>query len=145
MSELPSRALPDRVAHSLYQGPKPPPGQYNVDMIVLMAEEYQPSSENFPGSYVIHAPIDDNPMGITPREKAIIDETATIVARALRRKKSVLVTCNMGLNRSGVVSGLALKRAYPTVSGERAVELVQQARGMWALSNPHFEAIVRGD
>jgi protein-tyrosine phosphatase len=134
----------DKVASQLYQGSKPPPGKYNVDLLVLMAEEYQPHSSNFPGVAVVHAGIDDAPRaGVKPRERRAIHEAAAIVGRALREGKSVLVTCNMGLNRSGVVSALGLRRAYPTVTADQAIGLVRNARGMWALSNPHFEQIVR--
>lgn len=142
---LPSQRLPDKVAPRLYQGPKPAPGRYNIDVLVLMAEEYQPRSHNFPGvKAVVHAPIDDAPStGVKPHEHESIQRAASFVAAALRDGRTVLVTCNMGLNRSGVVSALALRQAYPEMTADDAIARVRNARGKWALSNPHFEKIVR--
>ena len=133
-----------QVTPRLYQGPKPPPGKYDVDVIVLMAEEYQPKSENFPGvSQVVHAPILDNPWGVTSSEYDAIMGAKKIVVDALRRGETVLVTCNAGLNRSGVVVGLAIRELFPQSSPDDVIKMIRGARGPFALSNAHFVKIVR--
>jgi protein-tyrosine phosphatase len=107
-----------------------------------MAEEYQPRGHNFPGTTVVHAPILDNLWGVTLAEREMIDRTARLVARALRAGKTVLVTCNAGLNRSGVISALALRHVYK-MPAEQAIALVRRARGPAALGNHHFIEIIK--
>jgi protein-tyrosine phosphatase len=50
--------------------------------------------------------------------------------------RKVLVRCEKGYNRSGLVVGFALLRWGHTA--EQAVRLVRERRGEHALSNPHF-------
>ena len=52
--------------------------------------------------------------------------------------RRVLVRCSGGLNRSGLVSALAL--THLGRSADEAVALVRAARGPWALTNPGFVA-----
>ena len=133
----------NEVIPGLYQGSKPEPGCHPVDVIVLMAQEYQPRSHNFPCTrLVVHAPIDDNPAYMAPDEREAVVKAADYVTRALRSRQRVLVTCNMGLNRSGVVSALALRRTYG-LTPDQAIGLVRRARGPFALSNPQFEDFIR--
>lgn len=53
-----------------------------------------------------------------------------------KRGKRVLVRCQAGLNRSGIVTALVLIR--DGLSAEEAIELVKQNRGSAALTNEHF-------
>jgi protein-tyrosine phosphatase len=133
----------NEVVPGLYQGSKPEPGCYPAEVIILMAQEYQPRSHHFPCTrLVVHAPIDDNPAYMAPDEREAVVKAAEYVTRALRAGERVLVTCNMGLNRSGVVSALALRRTYG-LSPDQAIGLVRRARGSFALSNPQFEDFIR--
>jgi protein-tyrosine phosphatase len=108
-----------------------------------MAQEYQPRSHEFPCSEaVVHAPIDDNFQHMSLVERKAVDDASSLVARALRRGKRVLVTCYKGWNRSGVVSAMALRKAYG-MPPDQAIALVRRARGPWALSNPQFVKYIR--
>jgi len=118
----------------LAQGSAPPPGvRMPFDVIVLAAEEYQPS---LPGFIVIRAPLDDaNPSAY---ERALIRATAKEVANYIRAGKRVLVTCFMGRNRSGVIAGHALvELGLPPF---RAVRRIQKYRN--GLGNTHFRKMV---
>jgi protein-tyrosine phosphatase len=134
----------DQVAPGLFVGSKPAPGRHEgFDTIVLAAMEYQPRAELFPGAEVIHVPLDDAP-NRPLREDEIVDATkaGSRVARRLRAGRRVLVSCAMGLNRSGLVAALAMHEAF----GMRADEIImrlRQTRGVWALSNPNFERLLR--
>jgi protein-tyrosine phosphatase len=63
-------------------------------------------------------------------------QAASFVAEQLQNGKHVLVTCAMGLNRSALVAGLALRRLGFT--GEQVVETIRHARGPMSLNNPAF-------
>ena len=107
-------------------------------MLVLCAEEYQPPSSDFPGVHVIRARLDD----AVPSKREIAE--ALVAADYVRRNMEIgrvcLVTCAMGLNRSGLVSGLAMRMAG--YDGPTAVRAVKSARGEYALSNEHFRKLV---
>lgn len=119
------------------QGSAPP---VNValpfDVVVLAAMEYQPA---LPGFKVLHVPLDDGPPP-TRADRAIIRGAARRVADHVRAGDRVLVTCWQGRNRSGVISGLAMRELG--VDGRSAAARIRQARN--GLTNPHFYAIVAG-
>lgn len=56
--------------------------------------------------------------------------------------KRVLVRCELGLNRSGLVVGLALVASG--MSGDAAISAIRNARSSFALSNKTYAAMVRG-
>lgn len=132
------------VAPGLYVGSKPAPGRYDgVDTIVLAAVEYQPPAQMFPGTEVIHAPIDDAPgRAMTEEEIATATKAADRVARRLRAGRRVLSTCQMGLNRSSLVAAIAMHDVYG-MTAEEIIDRLRRARGSWALSNPNFEKLLR--
>lgn len=133
----------DRVIPHLHQGSRPEPGCHPFDVLILMAQEYQPRSRHFPcARAVVHAPIDDDPYHLEPSEYQSIMRASDFAVRALHTGHRVLVTCNMGLNRSGVVTAMTLRRLG--MSPDQAIGLVRRARGQRALSNPQFEALIRG-
>ena len=107
---------------------------YHVfDTVVLCAMEDQDIP--LPGVEVIHVPLDDGPP--PPRgDVAMAWQAAKTVAKRTRQGKRVLVTCHMGLNRSGLVTGLALRMLG--YSSEQAVEAIRRARSWQAMRNPHF-------
>lgn len=132
------------VAPGLYVGSKPPPGRREgVDVVVLAAMEYQPPAHLFPGTEVIHVPLDDAP-GRQMRADEIADVTkaASLVARRLRAGCRVLVTCGWGLNRSALVAALAMHEVHG-MRADEIVERLRRARGALALSNPNFEKLLR--
>jgi len=62
---------------------------------------------------------------------------AAQVARAVRAGKRVIVACHMGLNRSTLVAGLAMRLLG--VPAADAIRAIRAARGPEALSNGTFE------
>lgn len=142
-SKLGERTDADLVAPNLYVGSKPAFGSYNVAAIVLCAKEFQPRSTNFPGPLIIHAPFDDNgARALTRDEETMILGAVQIVVGLLQSNRPVLVTCAMGLNRSGLVAALAMRLAYGYAPEDVIIRL-RRARGPWALSNGIFEKFVR--
>ncbi len=113
---------------------------------MLAAQEIQPASEDekldlFPGLEVICAPIDDD--GASPpnlKEWASVVAASRRVVELHRAGKCVLVTCRMGLNRSGLISALAIRR-LAGVSGRVAAETVRERRD-GALSNSGFFVVL---
>lgn len=136
------KAGASEVSLRIYQGPLPdvPSKVKGFDVLVLCARELQPPELRIPVPLVLRVPLDD----AEPSESDI--EAAVAAADALeelwRQGKFILVTCAMGLNRSGLVTGLTLRNLGYT--GDKAVRAIRIARGQKALSNPWFEAIVRG-
>jgi len=133
-----------RIASKLYQGSLPPfVGELHrarIHTLVLCAAELQPSESVLPGIEVLRCGFVDNFEPVCFSTLGMIDETATRVAARVRAKKRTLVTCAAGLNRSGLVTALALTKLYG-VSGRDAVAWVQRARH-GALFNPVFVAIL---
>jgi len=134
-----------QLTRGLWVGSKPKTGravaESGFDLLVLCAEEYQPSARAFPGVEVIHAPFDDNDIGPFPREKQIAKKAAKRVAHALRQDSNVLVTCRAGRNRSALVCALALvENGYDPV---RCIQLIQSRRDH-SLSNQWFVDLIAG-
>ena len=130
----------NEVVSGLFIGSMPPPGQRDVDVIVLAAVEYQPPAEHFPGTEVLHAPIDDDPKRpMTDAEITIAVRAAATVGRRLHARKKVLSSCAMGLNRSSLIAALAMRG----MSADQIIEKIRLARGPYALSNPNFERLIR--
>jgi protein-tyrosine phosphatase len=132
-----------RIAPKLYQGSKPQMGgavgRCGFDMLVLAAQEYQPRHA-YPGVRVFHAPLDDSGVPITADEWRIAHEAGRAVADALGRGDRVLVTCSMGINRSGLVAALGLHYATG-MSGPMAAARVKRRRP-GALRNLWFRAML---
>lgn len=133
----------DRVAPKLWQGSAPTEGCYEkFDAIVLCAVEHQPKylwdtvRGRFRGE-VLRAPFRDTDEPTRDELIAARDAAVSVAARVTAGKR-VLVTCQAGLNRSGLVSALALCTAVEGMTPGDAIDLVRRARGPWALSNPAF-------
>jgi len=127
--------LPGRLA----QGSAPAVGvRVPFDVIVLAAMEYQPP--DLPGYYVLHIPLDDGPRP-DRKTQAYIRDAAREIARLVRMRHRVLITCWQGRNRSGVLSGLALVELG--VPPRTAIRRIRRLRN--GLMNPYFRAMVNGD
>jgi len=106
----------------------------NFDTVVLCAQELQ--DIRLPGLEVIHAPFDDSGPPPTREEVVLAWNAAKRVAKRVRAGRRVLVTCAMGRNRSGLVTGFVLRMLG--LDASQAVNVIRIARGPKALSNPHF-------
>lgn len=128
------------VYEGLYQGAWPPIGDQlarrGFDVLVLAANENQ-HEELYSNIQVICAPGDDD---ARPERLARFLPgwmlAAARVAQLLERGKKVLVTCMAGLNRSGMITAMAL-HLHTGWSGEECVEHIQSLRAN-ALCNETF-------
>jgi protein-tyrosine phosphatase len=134
-----------RILPKLYMGSRPPTGHQlrleGFDVLVLCAGELQLPASHFPGVEVLHLPLRDvshRPFGGSDWDRVVL--TSQRVQRRLRDGKRVLVTCAMGLNRSGIVTATTV-HLMTGVSGAKAVDHVQALRapgGQKALFNVAF-------
>lgn len=127
----------------LYQGSHPTEGfslyQSGFSHLVLCAFEFQRPPEAYPGVSVRPCPMDDcHEIEI---EKVV--RTAKSVADRVRLGLRVLVTCHMGLNRSGIVVATAM-RMLTGKSGAQIVAHMRSRRNEAVLSNKTFEAAILG-
>lgn len=136
----------------LWQGSVPPKGDTlqdaEIKVLVLCAREWQIPADEFPGVRVIHAPNDDSAQWPLTREKLrSAVQAARQVTTAVHDGQTCLVTCAAGMNRSGLVSALALHMLYDW-SGLKCIQHVRQKRGPHRdgykpLSNPEFTDALR--
>src|SRR4051812_20875456 len=103
----------DEIVPNLWQGSWPGMGNHisasGFSMLVLTAAEHQEPADCFPGVEVIHAPNYDDGHNRLNRERLMLAlQTARQVAAAVKAGRKVLTTCAAGLNRSGLVNGMAL-------------------------------------
>jgi protein-tyrosine phosphatase len=111
------------------------------DILVLCAEEWQPPKEVFPKVELIYAPNSDDPLRVpTYNELQRAVAAAREIAAAVYMGKKVLNTCMAGLNRSGLVSALALH----FLTGEDGLTCMTRVRRKRdrALGNPQFQKVL---
>jgi protein-tyrosine phosphatase len=121
-----------RIASKLYMGSAPPTGtslhRAGFDVVVLCAEEYQPARYEFPGIEVMRVPLeDDDSRPVELSDWSAILLTARRIQRRVQAGRRVLVTCQMGLNRSGIVTATAY-HLLTGVSGTEAARVVRSLR-----------------
>lgn len=135
-----------RVATNLWVGSAPTTRAHRAaiikhfDVLVLCAEEYQPSARAFPGVEVVRCGIDD--ADLTRREKNRVFWGAIEVLGARQNGQRVLVTCWQGRNRSALVAAAAL--IFGGRSAQGAIAQVRRGRKVsHVLSNPSFVNFLR--
>ena len=135
----------DRIAPFLWIGSKPSAEDCrDFNTVVLCAQELQ--HIKLPGCHVVHAPLDDSGPPPTQREVRVALSAGRTVHALRKRRKNVLVTCQMGVNRSSLVAALAL--LYDGMPADKAIRLIRSKRhprniDMMPLSNPHFVQLIR--
>ncbi len=135
------------LAHRLWIGSAPSgmSGREGFDVLYLCAQEWQPSSREFPGVVVRRCPFDDA-VRLQDEDIQMAMAAAEQAARDLVKGRTVLVTCMMGRNRSALVSALAL-HMLTGESATRMGRLVQSKRrdptGVPALSNDAMWQVLR--
>jgi hypothetical protein len=120
------------------EGPWLAAGGYK--MLVLAAKQHQPPDLRFPGVRVVHCPLPDKITGLSPVEHRAVVRCSKLAARYLADGKSVMFTCEVGLNRSALIATMALRRLG--MSRDRAIRIVRKMR-LGALNNPRFVRIVK--
>ena len=136
-----------RIFRGLHQGGIPRQGgwlhHHGFATLVLAAEEEQPPADRFPGVRVVRFPLDDDLVPWSRPQLAALRRLTVELAREVRLDRRVLVTCQMGLNRSGLIVAATLMRLTGATADE-VIGLVRARRDPWALSNPVFEELLRG-
>lgn len=132
----------NEVHPGIWQGSVPPEGELLADLgfggLVLCAMEHQPEAARFPGLQVVHAPNDDNFSRLPTREELkLAFQAAREVARLVSEGSPVLVTCQMGRNRSGLVSALSIHLLTGLGGTECLLQVCSHRKG--ALGNPGFQ------
>jgi protein-tyrosine phosphatase len=131
----------------LWQGGRPPIGpalwEAGFHAVVLCAEQYQPRNEEFPGVEVIRAPFLDTDEGFRSGDLGFVVSAARRAAALVEAGKTVLVTCEFGHNRSGLVLGTAL-HLVTGWKGDQVVRTIQSTRAL-ALSNSLYVRCLHGD
>jgi len=139
-------ATASRVLGELWVGSAPPIGARTArifDCLILAAAEYQPDPGCFGGMDVHGLSLYDDGEPMSTAEMAASVRAAGKVVAWLSRGKRVLVTCHMGLNRSGLVAALAMCCGPGRVSVEDSIAAMRKARGPRALSNRQFVAFLK--
>lgn len=131
----------NKVTSKLYQGSVPDPASRyeGFSMIVLCAMEKQPELPRFKGQ-VLRPAFDDTTEPTTEHIQRARDAAASVGAELMSGGR-ILVTCAAGLNRSGLVTGLALTMTT-RLSAIEIVEMIRAARGPDALCNGTFHQMI---
>lgn len=133
------------VSENLWMGGVPPVGGQVVkyfDGLVLAAAEYQ-VADDYPGVEVLLAPMHDDGSPMTKEDVGTALRATSWVVKRLRDGQKVLVTCRMGLNRSGLVCAMSLCCGSATPEADEAIAAVRAARGPDALGNQDFTSLIR--
>jgi len=133
------------VMRGLYIGGQPPLGsnlaRRGFNILVLCAAEIQPKSKEFPGlKKLYHAPLNDY-LHFEHGEQGVALRAAKVVNDEIRAGQHVLVTCHLGINRSGLVTALAL-HLLTGWSGQMCLDYLRKKRE-GALINPFYAEYVR--
>ena len=76
------------------------------------------------------------------KDPDILNRLADRLVQRIMEGKKVLIHCNAGRNRSGLLSALVVRRYYH-ISGQEALNYVRGKRPR-AIANPHFESYLEG-
>lgn len=112
----------------------------NFDVAIFCADAFQPDPGIYGPVRCVLAPFEDHEL-LTAPEWEQVERAARVVIDAHRAGASVLVTCHAGLNRSGLVVGLAMLELVGW-SPEKVIAWIQHRR-RGALGNGAFRRIIR--
>lgn len=100
---------------------------HGFDYLFVTAGEHRWAKETGPhNAWIGFLPLYDQP-SLTSWEKQRLTLTSKFIAKLVKKGFKVLIVCNAGLNRSGLVTALTIKELLK-VNGLAAVKLVQRAR-----------------
>lgn len=138
-----------QVGPKLYVGSAPPEGRTladsGFDVLVLCAQEYQPSAATYPGVEILRVPIDDTD-ALPPSHLRNVLRMGARIAMRVKLGQRVLVTCVMGRNRSAFVTAVAL-HLLTGKPGAACAAHVRKVRigpdGVRALKNDYFVELLK--
>lgn len=136
----------NKIVEHLYQGSKPSLKDakelaHIFDALVLAANEHQLDTDKILPT--LHVRLNDYPsVPITEKEKELAVKAGKAVADMIDDGKDVMVTCVAGLNRSGLISALALMNSHHKMTPQQAMSTIRQARPM-ALFNKSFISFLK--
>lgn len=112
----------------------------HADVLVLCAEEHQAKGLKAPpGKQIVRLGFDDDIYRPVPQEAGkIFHAHAQMLGRAALSGRKLMITCAMGLNRSGLMTALTLMHGYGMRPAE-AIRLIRGRRSADCLMNPMFE------
>jgi protein-tyrosine phosphatase len=116
----------------------------HADILVLCAEEFQAKNLKAPaGKAIVRLGFDDDIYRpIPPEAGKIFHEHAKHLGAAALAGRRIMITCAMGLNRSGLMTALTLMHGY-RMSANDAINLIRARRDKECLCNPMFEQWLR--
>jgi protein-tyrosine phosphatase len=117
------------------------PAGMHVDLLVMLAHEYDPAMARGVGGLVRYLPLrDDGVLPPTDEQCRAIRDVVRLVAGCLRVGDVAALTCVAGQNRSALVGALVMIDAG--YSAEDALHLTTRARPGGALTNPGFRETI---
>lgn len=116
----------------------------HADILVLCAEEHQAKGmKPPPGKNIIRLGFDDDSYRPIPVEAGkIFHAHAKQLGAAALGGRKILITCHMGLNRSGLITALTLMHGFRMTAND-AIKLIRARRDKECLCNPMFEQWLR--
>jgi len=134
------------IAQGAYPGKATPALFGTFDVVCFTAYEKQIRLKPPSGKLLYSIPLDDDSYRpIPPELSEILHQLGKSLASHVRAGKKALITCAMGANRSGLITGLTMMYAYG-FNGRQAVTLIKQRRkpheDVLVLGNPIFEAFL---
>lgn len=109
------------------------------DFEIVIDLEHEAPWCDFDGEIHIHWPIDDGPM---PDETTAL-ALGEFAAECVRLGAKTLIHCSAGLNRSGLITALAL--CALGYEPRAAIARIREARSPWCLFNRDFERFILRD
>ena len=135
------------IRRGLWMGSRPAPENVrDFDAIVFCAEEFQPAASKYPWAKIIRARLYDEDLSSDEARAAI--KAAMDAADAIDAGGKVLVTCNAGSNRSGLVVALTMGILDPNLSPDRAIKIIREKRKLPKETKREFDypyAMVNSD
>jgi protein-tyrosine phosphatase len=112
----------------------------HADVLVLCAEEHQVPSLKAPaGKHIVRLGFDDDSYRpISAKDAERFHMHAKQLGAAALAGRKLMITCHMGLNRSGLITALTLMHGF-RMSPSDAIKLIRARRSSDCLCNPMFE------
>ncbi|HEY4266698.1 MAG TPA: dual specificity protein phosphatase [Galbitalea sp.] len=130
------------VAKRLWVGAAPPTDRDlpQFQALVLCAVEYQPEFPFYRGA-ILRCRLRDSNLSRFEADHALVG--GQWVATALSNGKTVLVTCQAGINRSALVASVALGMLNRRATPEQIMDRIRRTRNPDCLSNPDFQRFLK--